>query len=118
FFADAGFSRSAVTTITIDVSAALLASIDFQQRSPRLNNGDSRPVVVIGQFADQADVPLDPAYLAFQSTASNVATISAAGKLKAVAEGTSILIVSSHGQTAATAIAVGVPPDDLGRKLF
>src|SRR5262245_23463113 len=75
-------------------------------------------MIVVGDFADQKGVPLPAAYLSFQSVDPSVASISATGRLTGLAEGTTILLVSSHGVLAATAVSVGVPQDGLGQQLY
>jgi YD repeat-containing protein len=118
FVADDGLAISASATVTVTVSAAPLVDLDFQKRQPRLAVGGGTQVVVVGDFADQQDVVLDPSYVTIQSTDTAVATASATGRLVGVAQGTSILLASAHGLEAATAVTVGVPQDALGQQLY
>ncbi len=118
YLADDGLELSAPATVTVNVSASPLVSLDFQSREPRMNVGGGTHVVVVGNFADQTDVVLDPSYVTFQSTNSAVATISPLGQLAGLTQGTSILIVSAGGLQAATAVSVGVPTDTLGQTLY
>src|SRR5205823_2695463 len=63
-------------------------------------------------------VVLGAHYGTLQSTNPAVATVTADGRLVAVSQGTSVLIVSAPGLQAATAVTVGVPQDDLGKTLY
>src|SRR5207248_1218033 len=83
-----GYGTSAPATVTVHVSAAPLVHLDFQQRTPRLNRGDIRKVTFVGDFADQSGVVLAPSYVTFQSTSPAVASVSPAGQLSALADGT------------------------------
>src|SRR5262249_34162355 len=67
---------------------------------------------------DQKDVVLAPSYVSFQVTDPSLASISSAGLLRGLAQGTTVLLASSHGVTAATAVSVGVPQDTLGQRLY
>ena len=107
FEADDGLELSAPGTITVTVSAAPLVSLDFQTREPRLAVGGGTQIVVIGNFADEQGVLLDPSYVTFESTNPQVATISSLGELAGLSAGTSVLLVSSQGLQAATAVTVG-----------
>ena len=107
FQADNGLEIAAPATITIDVSAAPLVSLDFQKREPRLAVGGGTQIIVVGDFSDQSGVVLDPSYLTFQSTSAATATVSADGALVGVAQGTCILTVSAQGLEAVTAVTVG-----------
>ncbi len=118
FVADDGLELSAPATITVDVSAAALLSIDFQVHEPRINVGAGMQMLAIGDFADQQNVVLDPSYVTFQSTNTSVATVSAVGQLVGVAPGTSVLIVSAGGLQAATAVTVGAPQGSLETTLY
>ena len=118
FLADDGYGQSPVTTITVDVSAAPLVNLDFQTRNFRLSQGRAGQAVMIGDFADQQDVVLDPSYVTFLSTVPSVATVSSQGHVQALADGTGILLVTSHGLQAASAITVGIPQDALGKQLY
>ncbi len=118
FRADDGYEISAPATITVDVSTAALVSLDFQSREPRIKAGGGTVVVAVGNFADEQDVVLDPSYVRFQSTGTSVATVTAAGRLVGVAQGTSVLLVTAQGLQAATAVSVGLPQDSLGQTLY
>ncbi len=118
FTADDGLEVSPTATVTVNVSAAPLVSLDFQQRTPRLAIGGFVPEVFVGNFADQQNVVLDPSYVATQLTNSSVATISADGRLVGVATGTTTLIATAQGLQAATAVTVGKPSDGLDQELL
>ena len=118
FVADNGLEVSAPFTISVNVSAAALVSLDFQSREPRIAVGGAQQITAVGDFADQQGVVLDPSYVTFQSTTTSVAAVSSLGRLVGLAQGTSILIVSAHGLQAETAVSVGVPTDTLGSTLY
>ncbi len=111
YVADDGYGTSATATVSINVSAAPLVSLDFEDRAPSLQPGDSLNVTVVGDFADENGAVLPSSYLTFQTLDLSVATISAGGQLHAVADGTTVLLVSSHGIQAATAVSVGTSTD-------
>src|SRR5262249_39694856 len=108
--ADDGYSISAPATVTITVSAAALINLDFRDRTPSLNPGDRNTVTVLGDFGDQTGVVLPASYLTYQVVDPAVAGI-VSGQLQALANGTTVLLVSSHGIQAATAVRVGFPTD-------
>ena len=117
FRADDGQELSAPATITVTVSAATLVSLDFQAPEPRLAVGSGSQITVVGNFADEQGVVLDPSYLTFQSTNPATATVSGTGGLVGVAPGTSILIVSAAGLQAQTAVTVGTLTNALSLEL-
>ncbi len=145
FLADDGYGTSAVATVVVTVSNAPLINLDFQERAPRLQLGvigswdaiwdvsvgdfvptGPAPVVtpvdfqfnVFGDFADQQGVFLPSSYLTFQSTDLTVASVSSSGLLHAVNNGSTALVVASHGVQAATAVTVGIPESLLGQYLY
>src|SRR5262249_35554341 len=89
------------------VSAAPLVRLDFEQRTPQLDPGQTQAIHVTGDFADQQDVALPSSYLTFQMTNSSVASVASNGQLHGLSTGTTVLLVSSHGIQAATAVTVG-----------
>src|SRR5262249_17447019 len=64
---DDGYSTSPVVTVPVNVSAAPLVQLDFMTRNLRLNPGDTRALLVIGDFADQQGVFLPPSYVTLAS---------------------------------------------------
>src|SRR5262249_32484058 len=109
--ADDGYGTSAPATVSVNVSAAPLVKLDFAQRNPRLNPGEPGTAPLVGDFPDQQEVALPSSYVTFETTDPTVATVSASGLLNAVANGTAVLLASSHGIQAATAVLVGTPTD-------
>ena len=109
--ADDGYGTSALTTISVTVSAAPLISLDFQERAPNIDAGGTLNETVIGDFADEQGVVLPSSYLTFQILDPSVATVSTRGQLSAIADGTTVLLASSHGLLAATAVSVGTAAD-------
>lgn len=118
FFADDGFGVSSTVAVTIDVSAAPLMNLDFQRRNLRLQGDRAEHIVVIGDFADQEDVVLDPSYLALQTTTASIATVSTSGWLQTFADGSTILTATRGRVVAATAVTVGVPTSGLPQRLY
>ena len=118
FLANDGYNTAASQTITVPVSAAPLVKFDFQKRLIRLTPQSAQQAVMIGDFADQKEVVLDPSYVNFTSTTSSVASVSATGRLQALANGSTMLVASTHGYQAATALTVGIPQDAAGQLLF
>jgi YD repeat-containing protein len=109
--ADDGYNASSATDVAVTVSDAPLVRMDFAERNPRLEVGQSTKVIVIGDFADQEDVVLPGSYVTFQTTASGVASISATGVVTAVVEGATTVTARRGAIEAATAIGVGLPDD-------
>ncbi|MEI9924472.1 MAG: VCBS domain-containing protein [Bradyrhizobium sp.] len=118
FQADDGFNKSAIATVKVDVSSAALVTLNFENREPRLGVGGTQNMVLVGDFEDQQDVVLPSSYISFQTLDSSVALVSATGQLQGLHDGTTVLLASSHGVVAATAVTVGVPADALGLRLY
>ncbi|MHB8955464.1 MAG: putative Ig domain-containing protein [Pirellulaceae bacterium] len=116
--ADDGASVSAVATVPVTISSAPLVSLDIQNRLPRLDVGGLGGVVVVGDFADQQDVELDPYYVAFVSSLPTVFTVTDSGQLLGQMVGTGVLTVSRGALRAATAVSVGQPSDALGLYVY
>ena len=100
---------SAAATVTVNVSGAALLGLDYESHQPRLEIGDVWQVVVLGDFADQADVVLPASYLTFTATAPAVCGVSKSGWLWALSHGTGVLLASQQQLQAATAFMVGQP---------
>lgn len=105
--ADDGFSSSAPTTMTVNVSNAALVNLDFVKRNPKLEVGQSTELVVIGDFADQEDVVLAGSYLTYGSDLSTVSTIGVNGQVDGLSGGVSILSAARNGIQATTVLRVG-----------
>ena len=104
--ADDGFSSSAPTQVTVNVSNAALVNLDFGQHGLRLDAGKSTDLVVVGDFADQQNVILPYSYLQLASDNTAVATVSV-GKVTGLSNGVSVLSVARGGIQAVTALRVG-----------
>jgi len=109
--ADDGYAAGTAEVMTMEVSGSPLLHIDFESRNPRLEAGQSTCLSVVGDFADQQDVPLPASYLVFASTNPLVASVNSYGQVTALSNGSSAITVFSHGILAATAVAVGLPND-------
>ncbi len=107
--ADDGSNRSATATFSVNVSAAPLESLDFQQRRVRLAVGETVVIEVTGNFSDQQDVPLPFGYVTASTADSDVASINDGGILTGQADGSTALVLTRGPISAATAIAVGEP---------
>ncbi len=118
FEANDGYNTAVSQTITIPVSSAPLVKLDFQKRLIRLTPNSSQQAIMIGDFADQKGVVLDPTYVNFTSTTSSVASVSHTGRLQAGSNGSTMLIASTHGYQAATSVTVGIPQDAATQLLY
>ena len=98
-------------TVSVNVSAAPLVSLDFTSRAPVLLVGSDQLMDVIGDFADQQGVSLPVSYVSFLSTDTTVATVTPAGRLTAIGSGSCVLLISSHGLQAATVVNVTTEDD-------
>ena len=107
--ADDGFNQSDIVSIGIDVSNAALLGIDIVNRLPSLEMNDRVALQVIGQFADQSDVPLIGSYVTYSSSQGSVATVDGDGNMLGIAEGFTAVVVSRGVHQAATAVTVGAP---------
>jgi YD repeat-containing protein len=116
--ADDGYGTSAPATVQVTVSSAVLVGLDFQQTQPRLTPGQIFQVVVVGEFADGFTSVLPASYYTLQTNSPAIASVTASGQLTAVADGATVLTVSSHGIEAATAVTVGVPTDPTQQSLY
>ena len=107
---DDGFSQSIPTTMTIDVSGAPLINLDFLVRAPQLDVGQSDRITLIGDFADQADVPLPSSYLTLSLTDPTIAHLSDQGILTGQTDGVTQLTAFRDGIEALTVVRVGELP--------
>ena len=107
--ADDGLNVSGPATVTVAVSSVPLEQIDVATRNPRLPAGRSPGAGVHRRLRRRQGVPLPASYLTFVNGSPGIADLSAAGSVTALAVGTTIVQVSSHGILAATAVDVGTP---------
>ena len=101
-----GYGTSAPTTVFVNVSDAPLIRIEFEPRAAMLVPRETADVKVRGDFADEEDVFLPASYVAMHAVDPSVASVDAGGKLTAIREGSTILLVSSRGIQAATVVNV------------
>src|SRR5207249_1679210 len=111
--ADDGFSTSTQAIVSINVSPAPLLKVDFAQRGLRLARGERGELAVVGDFADQQNVPLLGNYLTYASTNNTILTVDALGVLRGQAEGYAAVTARRGNLAAATAVTVGAPADPL-----
>ncbi|MEI7465867.1 MAG: putative Ig domain-containing protein, partial [Burkholderiales bacterium] len=107
--ADDGYSASAETTISFQVSNAALLAINFDQRVLKLRPGDQLPVTLTGTFADEADVVLPADYLNFSLVNPQLGTLTPSGVLTTRGEGHGVVVASRGNISAATVLNVGSP---------
>jgi hypothetical protein len=105
--ADDGFGASVPATITVKVSDAPLIALDFVERNSKLQIGERTQLVAIGDFADQEDVILPSDYLTWKSENGEVASVSLAGLVTGLSDGTTILSAQRNGIGAVTVSRVG-----------
>jgi YD repeat-containing protein len=147
FQADDGYGTSLPATVSINVSGAPLVNLDFRSRLPRLslpsdamtlpvggddvgeeefqiqvplrnNLGMAKQLVAVGDFTDQQGVVLPASYVTWQSTNPAVMNVTANGTVTAVADGTTVILISARGLQAATAGTVGYPTDPVQQQLY
>ena len=86
--ADDGFAATGEIALDLTVSDAELLKLSFLMRDYGFDAaGEVSPIVVIGQFADQADVVLPFDYVSVTSSNPNVVRVSDTGLVTAIAEG-------------------------------
>jgi hypothetical protein len=105
-----GYNWGVPAKVTVNVSGAPLLNLDFAQRRPQLDAGESTQLTVLGDFADQKGVVLPASYLTYASLNPGVAPIDAFGKVTGLADGASILSASRNNIQAVTAARVGELP--------
>src|SRR5690606_15576408 len=76
--------------------------------------GEVAEVVVVGQFADQADVVLPFDYVSVASQDPDVVKVATGGLMTAIGEGDTWLLASRGNVSAATSVAVGIADDGDG----
>ena len=118
YVADDGYGTSAPATVDVAVSGAVLVGLDFQQREPRLLPGVSQQIILTGEFSDGTESTLPASYVTITTASPSIASVSPGGLLTGLSDGTTVLIVSSHGIEAATAVTVGVPTDPTQQGLY
>ncbi|WP_205678900.1 CARDB domain-containing protein [Aquisphaera insulae] len=104
--ADDGYAMSAVTEVTINVSSAPLIRLDFAQRAPVIVLGSRIQMELVGDFADQQDVRLAPAYANLSIRNSGIATVGLDAVVTGVGLGGTALVASAGGLVAATGVQV------------
>ncbi|NLS91835.1 MAG: hypothetical protein GXX96_06600, partial [Planctomycetaceae bacterium] len=116
--ADDGANPSDVAAFTITVSDAPLVSLDITNRLPRLRSGEKQPLLVIGGFQDQQNVPLEASYVLFTSSNPSAIVVDDKGVLSGRETGTSIIVVSRGRLQAATVATVGIPSEPLDLHIY
>ncbi len=92
---------------SINVSNAALQRIDIAERLPYLLPGERYRLAVVGDFEDQQNVPLLGSYLTYHSSDETILLISGSGTIRALADGSAMVLATRGNLAAATAVAVG-----------
>ncbi|MBY6096139.1 Ig-like domain-containing protein [Ferrimonas balearica] len=118
----AGISSNSVT---VDVTAAVITTIQVTPASLSLAKGTTESMVAIATYSDGSSVDISSS-ASWASTDTGVATITNAGLLSAVAQGTSALTATQNGVvsntvgvtvTGAVVVAIDAKPDLPGLEL-
>ncbi|MAE66325.1 MAG: hypothetical protein CMJ18_18805, partial [Phycisphaeraceae bacterium] len=117
FIADDGFGASLPATIDVEISGAPLLGIRIEGRNPHLEAGRSADLSVLGDFADQAGVPLTGSFVSFTSTNTASAVVSDTGRVSGRTDGHGAIVIERGPIRAATAFAVGAPASDADAQL-
>ncbi len=104
---DDGLSSAAPVTVTMQVSDAPLVNLDFGQRNPKLEVGETTQLWAVGDFGDQENVLLPGDYLTWRAE-NGIVNVSEGGWVTGLENGTAILRASRDGIEAVTATRVGV----------
>jgi YD repeat-containing protein len=104
-----GYGESSLGSFVVTVSAAELLRLDFSQRRWVMLPGQNEGFKVVGDFADQTNVPLPLSYVHVYTTDPEVARIGGQGTLRAAIEGTTVLVAERNDLSAATPVTVGLP---------
>jgi large repetitive protein len=105
--ADDGFSSSAQTTFSLNVSNAPLLNLSFVYRNQRIDVGQTQDLPVFGDFADEETVLLPASYLQFTSDNFSIANVTAQGTVTGLGNGFSVLTATHGNLQAFTALGVG-----------
>jgi YD repeat-containing protein len=100
-------ASSNVATNSINVQTAVLEDIQFQQKDPHLNVGQTNVLTVIATYADGTTGAIPASLLTFTSSNPSVATVGPNGAIAVLNTGQTILTATVDGFTAATPLAVG-----------
>jgi YD repeat-containing protein len=109
--ADDGFNASDELVIDVNVSDAPLLSIDIVTRELRLAVGASTQLEVIGNFADQDNVPLPLDFFTADVIDDTVIALSSNGQVDGLREASTAIVISRGTLSAATNVVVGLPGD-------
>ncbi len=90
---------------SVEVTAATLQRLDIEPAAPRLAKGSQRQLAIFGLFSDGSRQALTD-QVAWTSLAPTLFTVSAAGRLSALAVGTGALRAELDGVSAQTEVTV------------
>ncbi len=113
-----GYRVSEPSTVTVTVSSSPLLRITLTPRHPAMIAGQSSKLTVLGDFADQLGVELPASYVSYSSSNASVMTVTTEGRLLALGDGGTTLVVSKGPLHDATAVLVGTPVSDADRLLL
>lgn len=98
--------RTAVAPLT--VTARQVATVQVEPGAVQLSTGERRPLTA--RALDETGAPLDGVPVAWVSSAPQIATVSAAGELQAVAAGVATITATAGGRSGAAAVTVSAVP--------
>lgn len=96
---------SLTDTTVVTVTPATLVSIEVEPAEPSMAKGTSRQFTAIGTFTDGSTQDITPA-VTWMSEKPTVATIDAAGFVKTLVEGTTVISATSGDKTGTATLAV------------
>jgi hypothetical protein len=111
--ADDGFNLSDPAVLQIEISDAPLLRFEIRNRLPRIEIGDTYQLEVLGDFADQENVPLIGTYLTYTSSDPAIASVSEIGLIAGWSNGSAAVIAAHGSMQVATAVTVGIPEDSV-----
>jgi len=100
--------QGVTASASLDVTAAVLISVAVFPASATLDAGQTQQFTATGTYSDKSTANITDS-IAWQSSNVAIATISAAGLAKCVAQGAATITASSTGLTANAALSINPP---------
>ena len=107
FASDDGIATSAVSTVTVTVSDAVLTGLTLEQGTVTTAVGRSVQIRVTGRFDDGGSVPLPGSLLTFSSRDTSIALVAGSGIVWARQEGSVVVDITRGTLSAAALVNVG-----------